>query len=98
MPYRLQPDQEKGLRRLAKIPDRAAATAGATKAGILFSVLFVSSHSLVWLSIPADPSGPPEDVIIHGKTISLALELLPFVGIAFLWFVRAPYTKMTGVS
>jgi hypothetical protein len=56
-------------------------------AGILFSVLLITSQLLVWRSIPANPSGPPEEVIIHGRTISLALNLLPFAGIAFLWFI-----------
>jgi hypothetical protein len=56
-------------------------------AGILFSVLLITSQLLVWLSIPASLSGPPQDVIRHTKTISLALNLLPFAGIAFLWFI-----------
>jgi len=56
-------------------------------AGILFSLLLITSQLLVWLSIPANLSGPPEDVINHTKTISLALNLLPFAGIAFLWFI-----------
>jgi len=56
-------------------------------AGILFSVLLISSQLLVWLSIPANLSGPPQDVISHTNTISLAVNLLPFAGIAFLWFI-----------
>ena len=56
-------------------------------AGILFSVLLITSLLLVRLSIHASLSGPPQDVISHTKTISLALNLLPFAGIAFLWFI-----------
>jgi hypothetical protein len=56
-------------------------------AGILFSALLVTSQILVWMSIPANLSGPPQDVISHTKTISFALNLLPFAGIAFLWFI-----------
>ena len=67
-------------------------------AGILFSVLLITSQLLVWLSIPANPSGPPEDVIIHGKTISLALNLLPFAGIAFLWFIAVVRDRLGAVE
>ena len=56
-------------------------------AGILFSIVLITSEVLVWISIPADPAGPEVDVISHSKTISLALNLLPFAGIAFLWFI-----------
>lgn len=59
----------------------------AAVAGILFCVLLVSSQLLVWISIPAGAGGPDLDVIRHSKTISLALNLLPFAGIAFLWFI-----------
>src|SRR5262249_51783364 len=31
--------------------------------------------------------GPATDVISHSKTIALALNLLPFAGITFLWFI-----------
>jgi len=56
-------------------------------AGIVFSVLLTTSQLLIWLSIPLDPSESARDVISHAKTISLALNLLPFAGIAFLWFI-----------
>ena len=31
--------------------------------------------------------GPATEAISHSKTISLALNLLSFAGIAFLWFI-----------
>jgi len=34
------------------------------------------------------------DVISHSKTISLALNLLPFAGIAFLWFVAVVRSRL----
>jgi len=55
-------------------------------AGILFSVLLVTSQLLVWISIPANV-GDAFEVISQSKRISLALNLLPFAGIAFLWFI-----------
>lgn len=66
----------KGLR-----TPRAAAIAG-----IVFSVLSITSELLIRSSIPANPLGAAPDVS-HLKTISLALNLVPFAGIAFLWFI-----------
>jgi len=59
----------------------------AAVAGILFSVLLITSQLLIWLSIPADPLGPASALLAHTRSINLALGLLPFSGIAFLWFI-----------
>jgi len=56
-------------------------------AGIVFSLLLISSMSLIWISIPADPLASPADVARNSRRIALALDMLPFAGIAFLWFV-----------
>jgi hypothetical protein len=74
--------QERGLIRERMRTPRAAAVAG-----IFFSLLFITSLLLVWVSIPADPLGPASAVLNHLKTISFSLNLLPFAGIAFLWFI-----------
>jgi hypothetical protein len=55
-------------------------------AGILFSLLFITSLLPIWISIPANPLGPATALINHMRTVSLSLNLLPFAGIAFLWF------------
>ena len=53
-------DQEVArLRRSLKTP-RAAAIAG-----IIFSLLLITSEVLVWLSIPSDPSASPLEVVRH---------------------------------
>jgi hypothetical protein len=75
-------NQEPALIRQRMRTPRAAAIAG-----IIFSCLLVTSLVLIWISIPANPLGPATDVINHSKTISFALNLLPFAGIAFLWFI-----------
>jgi hypothetical protein len=59
----------------------------AAVAGIIFSLLFITSLLLIWLSIPANPLGPATAAINHLKTLSFALNLVPFAGIAFLWFI-----------
>lgn len=68
-------------------PKGLKAPKAAAIAGIVFSVLLVSSQLLIWLSIPATPSHSGTDLVGHSNTISLALNLLPFAGVAFLWFI-----------
>lgn len=81
--------QEKSLIHRGLRAPRAAAIAG-----ILFCVLLITSQLLVWVSIPANLGGPALDVIGHSKTISLALNLLPFAGIAFLWFIAVVRNRL----
>jgi hypothetical protein len=71
----------------ALIRQRMRTPRAAAIAGILFSLLFVTSLLLMWISIPANPLGPATALINHMRTVSLSLNLLPFAGIAFLWFV-----------
>ena len=42
---------------------------------------------LVWVSVPADPEEAGTWLPQSWKTVNLALRLLPFAGIAFLWFI-----------
>lgn len=76
------------IRRSLRTP-RAAAIAG-----IVFSLLLMSSMSLIWISIPADPLASSAEVTRNAGRISLALDLLPFAGIAFLWFVGVLRDRM----
>ena len=71
----------------------------AAVAGILFAVLFVVSMVLIRLALPEDLTGPDAAAWLQGNTtpVSLALTLVPFAGIAFLWFmgvVRAHLGKL----
>jgi hypothetical protein len=63
-------------------------------AGILFSVLLIASYILIWISIPANPAANASYVIGHSTTVSLALNLLPFAGIAFLWFIAVVRNRL----
>jgi hypothetical protein len=56
-------------------------------AGIVFSLLLITSQALIRISIPSDPAAPPLEVVLHSKAVAVALNLLPFAGIAFLWFI-----------
>lgn len=59
----------------------------AAAAGMLFSVLLLAVFWLMRRSVPADPIEP--GAWLHGGTgnVALALNLVPFAGVAFLWFV-----------
>jgi hypothetical protein len=56
-------------------------------AGLLFAVLFSSSVVLIRLSIPPNPVDGGAWLADRAGTVTLALSLLPFAGIAFLWFI-----------
>jgi hypothetical protein len=59
----------------------------AAVAGILFAMLFSISIVLIRLSSPANPADGGVWLTDRAGTVSLALGLLPFAGIAFLWFI-----------
>lgn len=56
-------------------------------AGILFSLLLTSSLLLLHFAAPGDPSDPRALASVDPGRVKFALNLIPFVGIAFLWFV-----------
>lgn len=59
----------------------------AALAGIIFAVLLGSSIVLIRLSIPANPEDGGVWLKERAGMVTLALGLLPFAGIAFLWFI-----------
>jgi hypothetical protein len=59
----------------------------AAVAGMLFSVLLVVAFWLFRISVPADPQEPGAWLRTSSSTVALALNLVPFSGIAFLWFI-----------
>jgi hypothetical protein len=56
-------------------------------AGIVFAFLFITSLTIIRLYIPQDPGDSGDWLTESRKSITLALSLLPFAGIAFLWFI-----------
>ena len=56
-------------------------------AGMLFSMLLIAAFWLLRTSIPADPQESGAWVRGNPGSVALALNLLPFAGIAFLWFI-----------
>ena len=56
-------------------------------AGIVFSVLLMVVFWLLRTAIPADPQEPGSWLNSSSGSVALALNLMPFAGIAFLWFI-----------
>jgi hypothetical protein len=59
----------------------------AAVAGILFSILLAVMFWLFRSSVPADPLERGEWIATNTATAALGLNLVPFAGIAFLWFI-----------
>ncbi|HEV2170540.1 MAG TPA: hypothetical protein VGR40_06315 [Candidatus Binatus sp.] len=69
---------------------------GAAIAGVIFSLLTIVGLGLVRYAVPTNPSVPgiwltdPE----RRNAIRFALDLAPFAGIAFLWFIGVLRSRM----
>ena len=61
----------------------------AAVAGIVFSVLLIAALVLLRLSVPANPRVAGSWLTDSGRrtAVGVALALVPFAGIAFLWFI-----------
>jgi hypothetical protein len=62
---------------------------GAAIAGVIFSVLMIVCLGLVRYAIPANLTEPDPWLVEpdRRRAVEVALDLVPFAGIAFLWFV-----------
>jgi hypothetical protein len=76
--------QEGDLTRVGLRTPKAAAIAG-----IVFSILLVIIFLLLRSSVPADPLESGAWLETSARTVAIALNLVPFAGIAFLWFLGA---------
>jgi hypothetical protein len=59
----------------------------AVAAGIAFTVLFAASIALLRTALPRGAIAPTAWARADGGKIGAALALMPFAGIAFLWFI-----------
>jgi hypothetical protein len=75
-------NQEMDLSRSRLTTPRAAAVAG-----ILFSLFYISVIILVRTTVPEKPGDLGDWLTTGWRSVELALNLLPFAGIAFLWFI-----------
>ena len=71
--------------------DRARARLKTPKAaaiaGIIFSILLVAILWLLRRSVPADPLDTGVWIATDSDAVVVALNLIPFAGVAFLWFI-----------
>jgi hypothetical protein len=76
-------ERDTGVRRSLRTP-RAAGIAG-----VLFGLLLTAALVLVRLGAPGDPADVGAGLADPGRRrlVMLALNLVPFAGIAFLWFI-----------
>jgi hypothetical protein len=74
--------QELDLSRSRLTTPRAAAVAG-----ILFSLFYLTVIILVRSAVPENPDEMGDWLSSGVRNVGLALNLLPFAGIAFLWFI-----------
>ena len=77
-------NQEKPI---IQVRARATTPRAAAVAGILFSILLIAGLVLIRISVPADPQDAGDWLSSGRENVNLALNLLPFAGIAFLWFI-----------
>jgi hypothetical protein len=70
----------------------------AAAAGIAFALLMATALILLRLSTPADPGSAGQWLSDSGrrKAVSVALNLVPFAGIAFLWFIGVVRDRIGG--
>src|SRR4051812_41056179 len=77
-----RPDLTVPAARQALTTPRAAAIAG-----IAFALLLGTSIILLRLSLPSEPSAATGVTTAQSASVRLALNLVPYAGIAFLWFI-----------
>jgi hypothetical protein len=71
----------------ALVPARLKTPRAAAIAGIPFSVLLITSLLMFRFSVRADPLETGAWLKTSSNKVALALNLVPFAGIAFLWFI-----------
>jgi hypothetical protein len=66
----------------------------AAVAGLLFSVLFLAALVLLLQSVQIMPTDPGAWLTSDAWKVALALNLIPFAGISFLWFIGVLRDKL----
>jgi hypothetical protein len=69
---------------------------GAAIAGVIFAILTIIGFGLVRYAIPTNVNEPGTWVIEphHRNAVRFALRLVPFAGIAFLWFIGVLWDRL----
>ena len=75
-------------------PCGAGAPKAGAIAGIAFAVLLTSFYALIGVSVPENPEDAGLWLSEDWSTVGFALNLVPFAGIAFLWFIGVLRDRM----
>src|SRR6266581_3887818 len=92
-----QPMRSKYMKQQVTLTRQAIRTPrAAAVAGITFAVFITISLVRIRLAIPEELSGTGTAAWLQGNTatLTLALTLVPFAGIAFLWFIGVVRDRM----
>ena len=54
---------------------------------MIFALLLITSEVMIWLYVPSASEAQRAVVAQHSRELTTALNLRPFAGIAFLWFM-----------
>jgi hypothetical protein len=73
--------------KVARTRARLKTPKAAAIAGIAFSVLLLAILWLLRRSVPADPLDSGAWIATESDAVVVALNLIPFAGVAFLWFI-----------
>jgi hypothetical protein len=74
--------ENKALTRATLRTPRAAALAGIAFCILLFVIIWLLRQSM-----PGNPLDAGEWISANARMVTVALNLIPFAGIAFLWFI-----------
>src|SRR3974390_985620 len=74
--------QERSLTRATLRTPKAAAVAGIAVCVLLLVIMWLLKRSM-----PGNPLDAGEWISANSGTVNLALNLIPFAGVAFLWFI-----------
>jgi hypothetical protein len=80
--------------RAARVERRAATPVAGAVAGILFAVLFGASISIMATTISDAAEGTGEWLRADLRAFKVALALVPFAGLFFLWFVAVARERL----
>lgn len=67
--------------------ERLTTPRAAAVAGIVFAALLIATYVLLRSSVPEDPADSGEWLDSNAGRVQFALWMVPFAGIAFLWFI-----------
>ena len=76
-----------GKSRISQRQRASTSRRGAAVAGIIFGILLIAAMVFLEIELQSGSTGTLVGPAEQGDLVALALQLIPFAGIAFLWFI-----------